>query len=1297
MLWLAVLAALVASAAAQQVAISNVQGTRYRSTFTTRVSVEGIVVAQWSNLYALMAPTPDANAATSEGILVVSPTSAMSVGDRVRVNGTVSESRPGGDAENMVTTRLGNNPVVWQRLSSGNPLPQVVIGCDGGDGVRSPPVTKIEDAVGDVEQTTGETMCNAVACPSLTVLLNPAVNALAFYESLEGSRVLIKRPVVVGPTNNFGETPVVASRADGTLCALASQLTPRGGLIIDEVAGIYNPSRMLLDDTILNYLPGGKPLQVGDVLGDIIAIVDYSFGNYKFYATQLATLATPSPLTPTPSLPLPPTPGLAITIASLNVENLSPADPASKFARIAAAVVTGLRSPDLLGVAEIQDNSGPTDDLVVDAAITITTLLAAIRDAGGPAYAYLQINPENNQDGGQPGGNIRQILLYNPAVASAFSLPAACPSTPNAVVADANGKPQLRYSPGRLEPSNIAFQSSRKPLAVQLVANGQPLFVIVNHFNSKGGDQPLFGRNQPPARSSEVQRGQQAAVVASYVKQILDLDAQARVVVMGDLNDFAGSAALGVLYGAGLTNAYLLPEAAGLQRTPPNQRYSYNFEGNAQALDHILLSASLAPGAEVGVLHVNSEFAEGAAGSTRFSDHDPLLVRLPALAMPVTPINQVQGSAYVSSLAGSRVTVEGVVVARRSNQFWMVETTSPDAVDATSEGLLVFTGSNPPVPVAVGDRVRVTGTVSEFRPGNDPTNMVTTQISGSPYVTRLSTSPVALPPAAVIGCEPGMLSPPLSKIDDAVGNVEQPTVLLNPAVNALAFYESLEGSRVLIKRPVVVGPTNDFGETPVVASRADGTLCALASQLTPRGGLIIDEVAGIYNPSRMLLDDTILNYLPGGKPLQVGDVLGDIIAIVDYSFGNYKFYATQLATLATPSPLTPTPSLPLPPTPGLAITIASLNVENLSPADPASKFARIAAAVVTGLRSPDLLGVAEVQDNDGPVNTTVVAADVTLGKLITAIQAAGGPAYAYLQINPEDDKDGGQPGGNIRQVLLYNPAIVAPANLPAGDSATANAVIRTADGQPQLKYSPGRLDPTNPAFTSSRKPLALQLSVNGQPLFVITNHFNSKGGDQPLFGRNQPPARSSEVQRAQQAAIVAGFVSQILAIEEQSRVVVMGDLNDFAGSAALAVLYGAGLTNAYLLPEAAGLQRTPPNQRYSYNFEGNAQALDHILLSASLAPGAEVGVLHVNSEFAEGGAGSTRFSDHDPLLVRVAGVNSCMLKPNPCPNPTEPTGSVCVNAPGTARGYDCLCRPGFAPKSDASAGTNAQSCKPIAA
>ena len=147
-----------------------------------------------------------------------------------------------------------------------------------------------------------------------------------------------------------------------------------------------------------------------------------------------------------------------------------------------------------------------------------------------------------------------------------------------------------------------------------------------------------------------------------------------------------------------------------------------------------------------------------------------------------------------------------------------------------------------------------------------------------------------------------------------------------------------------------------------------------------------------------------------------------------------------------------------------------------------------------------------------------------------------------------------------------------------------------------------------------------------------------------------------------------------------------GDLNDFAGSSALGVLYASGLTNAYLLPEQSGLLRTPPNQRYSYNFEGNAQvrlvwppilrlcyqlappcnhpplpphapslvlqALDHILLSPSLVGGAEVGVLHVNSEFADDAASGTRFSDHDPLMVRVAGASA------PTRLPPPPTASV---------------------------------------
>ncbi len=55
----------------------------------------------------------------------------------------------------------------------------------------------------------------------------------------------------------------------------------------------------------------------------------------------------------------------------------------------------------------------------------------------------------------------------------------------------------------------------------------------------------------------------------------------------------------------------------------------------------------------------------------------------------------------------------------------------PDADVATSEGIFVFTSSAPSV--SVGDSVKVSGTVQEFRPGGSDglTNLTTTEIRGA--------------------------------------------------------------------------------------------------------------------------------------------------------------------------------------------------------------------------------------------------------------------------------------------------------------------------------------------------------------------------------------------------------------------------------------------------------------------------------------------------------------------------------------------------------------------------------------
>ena len=149
------------------------------------------------------------------------------------------------------------------------------------------------------------------------------------------------------------------------------------------------------------------------------------------------------------------------------------------------------------------------------------------------------------------------------------------------------------------------------------------------------------------------------------------------------------------------------------------------------------------------------------------------------------------------------------------------------------------------------------------------------------------------------------------------------------------------------------------------------------------------------------------------------------------------------------------------------------------------------------------------------MNDGTVAADQTFALLIDAISAVGGPTYDWRSIDPVNNSDGGQPGGNIRVGFLFrtdNPDLQF-VDRPGGGSTTAVDVVKIA-GQVQLTSSPGRIDPTNTAFANSRKPLAAEFVFRGKTVFVVANHWNSKGGDNPLFGRFQPPVAVTETQRA---------------------------------------------------------------------------------------------------------------------------------------------------------------------------------------
>ena len=581
-----------------------------------------------------------------------------------------------------------------------------------------------------------------------------------------------------------------------------------------------------------------------------------------------------------------------------------------------------------------------------------------------------------------------------------------------------------------------------------------------------------------------------------------------------------------------------------------------------------------------------------------------------------TRIADVQGAGHLSPLLASATdtapvrNLPGIVTAVASNGFYLQDPT-PDASPATSDAVFVFTNSAPTQ--RVGDAVLVSGTVTEFRAGGATSgNLTVTEITHNAGVQPLLV--VAWDGAPAGGITPIMLGidrvPPTQKINDdfsagGSGNVETGGDF-DPATEGIDFWESLEGMLVTVPGAVAVSPTAHFGSNEEIWVLAhDG---AGATGRTERGGVAISP--GDFNPERIQIDD--LDSTTTLPEVDVGARFGDMTGVVNYAFGNFEVLVAETPVVTAASTLQ-RETTTLAGSAG-ALTVATFNVENLDPGD--GTFAAIAAAIRNNLGAPDILCLEEMQDNNGPVNDGVVDASLTFDTLIEAIVAAGGPRYEYRQIDPVDGQDGGEPGGNIRTGFLFNPDRVD-----------------FVDGSLQRLT-----DPAGGAFDSSRKPLVGEFVFNGEHITVIGNHFNSKGGDQPLFGVTQPPVLSSEEQRMKQAAIVAEHVEGLLAADPGASVIVLGDLNDFEFSNPVGLLKEAGLTSM--------VETLPVDQRYSYNFEGNAQVLDHVMVSPGLlAATTGFDVVHINSEFAD------QLSDHDPsvarfgiaeqkVLVGTAGVNT---------------------------------------------------------
>ena len=596
----------------------------------------------------------------------------------------------------------------------------------------------------------------------------------------------------------------------------------------------------------------------------------------------------------------------------------------------------------------------------------------------------------------------------------------------------------------------------------------------------------------------------------------------------------------------------------------------------------------------------------------------------------ITPIHDIQGPGTSSPIVGSSVTIHGIVTGAKSNGFFVQEEEADyDADPATSEGIFVFTSSAPPPAAQMGNLVYVTGTVAEFVPSGDPQQPPLTELTSA--TTVLDATGIALPAPV-----------PLSAtFPDPAGPHDQ--------------LERVEGMRVSAASITVTGPSdgsfNESAGTGTSNGRFHGVVTGVARPFresgiqapdVPSSGTIPPIPRWDFNPERLRIESATLNAQPI-LTVKSSDVVGPVIGPLDYAFRGYAIYPDGT------SAITVTPgSLPTTVTPAASneITVASFNMQRLFDdvddpnGDPVptttaydDRLAKASIAIRAHMLSPDIIGVQEVEKIE------------VLQDLAAKILADGGPDYdAYLV-------EGNDVGG-------IDVGFLVKTDLVTGGVPRVSVTSVTQEGA-----ATQWLDPSDNAMhtLNDRPPLVLEGTVNftstvGFPIVVIVNHLRSLIG----IDSEAPDGLTTEGDRVRQkrqaqAEFLANYVQGRLTSNPAEHIVVTGDFNAFevndgytdvmnviAGTPPPdneTVVPGDGID--LVNPDLVNLVSTPPAaERYSYLHEGNAQNIDHVLVSAALVSETtarriehpRIGADHPETERNDNST-ALRLSDHDPVVA----------------------------------------------------------------
>jgi predicted extracellular nuclease len=318
------------------------------------------------------------------------------------------------------------------------------------------------------------------------------------------------------------------------------------------------------------------------------------------------------------------------------------------------------------------------------------------------------------------------------------------------------------------------------------------------------------------------------------------------------------------------------------------------------------------------------------------------------------------------------------------------------------------------------------------------------------------------------------------------------------------------------------------------------------------------------------------------------------------------------------------------------------NYVPLSQEDFADRLQCFAQQIIQDLRTPDILMIQEIEDQDigtpkgkhldyATANNRDGMPDV-LQELALTIRAAGGPEYISVF-----DRTGADTRG-ITSAYLYRPDRLHLAEPGVADELLSGTPSISTTGSTLvagMAFSNPRVinvhipehdivfarAPQVAVFT----PIAKELERN-DPIFLINNHFRSR------------PDKYIERRQAQALhnADIANFIQKH---HKDAAIIVAGDLNTFprpyepipeAPADQLGALYDADLVNLY-----DAQVENHPTSAYSYVYRGQAQTIDHLFVSHALIKRlVQVIPLHINSDFAPHPAFKNRgCSDHDPQLA----------------------------------------------------------------